>query len=75
MVRTNVAWGQPVQAGDVIGYVGSTGNSTGAHLHFEVRFAGTPLNPIPYLQEAPSDPYPVPEGWPGAARDDWRGIR
>ena len=75
MVRTNVAWGQPVQAGDVLGYVGTTGNSTGPHLHFEVRFGGTPLNPVPYLQGAPTDPYPVPEGWPGAARDDWRGVR
>jgi murein DD-endopeptidase MepM/ murein hydrolase activator NlpD len=75
MVRTNTSWGQPVQAGDVIGWVGTTGNSSGPHLHFEVRFGGAPQNPLPYLQGSPPDPYPVPEGWPGAPRDDWRGVR
>ncbi|HEX6547532.1 MAG TPA: M23 family metallopeptidase [Candidatus Dormibacteraeota bacterium] len=75
MVRTAVAWGQPVGAGDVIGYVGSTGNSTGPHLHFEVRFAGVPLDPMPYLDAGPADPYPLPAGWPGSPPDDWRGLR
>ena len=75
MVRTNTSWGQPVQAGDVIGWVGTTGNSSGPHLHFEVRFGGAPQNPLLYLQGSPPDPYPVPEGWPGAPRDDWRGVR
>ena len=73
MVRTNTSWGQPVQAGDVIGWVGTTGNSSGPHLHFEVRFGGAPQNPLPYLQGSPPDPYPVPEGWPGAPLS-WRHV-
>jgi murein DD-endopeptidase MepM/ murein hydrolase activator NlpD len=44
-----VAVGQNVAAGTIIGYVGSTGNSTGPHLHFEVRLGGTPVDPVPYL--------------------------
>jgi murein DD-endopeptidase MepM/ murein hydrolase activator NlpD len=47
--RLNVAAGQPVHKGDVIGYVGSTGRSTGPHLHYEVRIAGEAVNPVPYL--------------------------
>lgn len=51
----NVRVGQQVEAGDVIGKVGSTGNSTGPHLHFEVR-RGSPegevLDPIAYLEGA-----------------------
>jgi murein DD-endopeptidase MepM/ murein hydrolase activator NlpD len=41
--------GQPVHAGDVIGLEGSSGNSTGPHLHFEVRVAGLLADPAPYL--------------------------
>ncbi|HZF45602.1 MAG TPA: M23 family metallopeptidase [Sphingomonadaceae bacterium] len=41
--------GQSVQKGDLIGYVGSTGRSTGPHLHYEVRVGGIAVDPSPYL--------------------------
>jgi murein DD-endopeptidase MepM/ murein hydrolase activator NlpD len=75
MVRTNVGWGQPVNTGDVIGWVGSTGNSSGPHLHFEVRFAGVPYDPMQYLDGSPPNPGPLPAGWPGAPPDDTIGRR
>jgi len=50
MSRLNVAAGQRVRKGDIIGFVGSTGRSTGPHLHYEVRVHDQAVNPIPYMQ-------------------------
>jgi murein DD-endopeptidase MepM/ murein hydrolase activator NlpD len=49
-----VAAGQHVGAGYPIGLEGSTGNSTGPHLHFEFRAGGVPQDPLPYLPAVPT---------------------
>jgi murein DD-endopeptidase MepM/ murein hydrolase activator NlpD len=41
--------GDAVHQGQLLGYEGSTGNSTGPHVHFEYRYGGQPTNPLPYL--------------------------
>ena len=48
--RINVHPGESVKKGEVIGRMGSTGRSTGTHLHYEVRIDGRAVNPVPYLE-------------------------
>ncbi|MFQ3666765.1 MAG: M23 family metallopeptidase, partial [Sphingomonadaceae bacterium] len=48
--RIDVKVGDRVNAGDRLGGMGSTGRSTGTHLHFEVRIDGQPVNPRPFLE-------------------------
>lgn len=45
-----VTAGQDVRRGDILGYVGTSGHSTGPHLHYEVRIHDTPVNPYKYLR-------------------------
>jgi murein DD-endopeptidase MepM/ murein hydrolase activator NlpD len=56
MSRLDVEPGDAVRRGDQIGLVGSTGASTGPHVHFEARVAGSPVDPTPYLRS------PLPSG-------------
>jgi len=49
-----IAPGVHVARGDVIGYIGLTGRTTGPHVHFEVRFKGRPVNPMVYSALKPA---------------------
>lgn len=54
MSRLATRKGRRVREGDILGFVGSTGRSTGPHLHFEFRLHGEPVNPICYLSRRPT---------------------
>ena len=49
MQRTIVKQGQWLKRGELIGYIGMTGRTTGPHLHYEVRLSGVPVNPMRYI--------------------------
>jgi murein DD-endopeptidase MepM/ murein hydrolase activator NlpD len=49
--------GQSVTQGQAVGMEGSTGNSTGAHLHFELRINQRPVDPAPYLPPGGPSPF------------------
>ena len=49
MTRVNVVQGQQVKAGDLIGFLGTTGRSTGPHVHYEIRKEGSDIDPVPFL--------------------------
>ena len=49
MSKINVRQGQKINRGDVIGFVGSTGTSTGPHLHYEVIKNGNKINPVNFF--------------------------
>lgn len=52
MSRLNVKAGDSIRQGEVVGAMGSTGRSTGTHLHFEIRLDGRPIDPQPFLDLA-----------------------
>lgn len=49
MIKKGIPVGKEVKAGDVVGYVGSTGGSTGPHIHFEIIINGEKVDPMPYI--------------------------
>jgi len=50
--KIDVMEGQEIRQGEELGRVGSSGRSTGAHLHYEVRMHSTPVNPYRFLQRS-----------------------
>lgn len=51
MMEQGIPLGTKVKAGQVVGKIGNTGNSEGAHLHFEIRINGKPVDPMPYVKK------------------------
>ena len=51
MSKVKAKRGQKVKRGDIIGYVGSTGLSTGPHLHYEIHKDGKPIDPVSYFYQ------------------------
>ena len=45
------AVGKPLKRGDVVGLMGATGNTTGPHLHYEIRLYGAAIDPVKYMEE------------------------
>lgn len=64
----DVSVGQRVGRGEVLGSVGSTGRSTGPHLHFEVRRHGKPLDPAPFIRATPIADENHPQSHPEPSR-------
>ena len=75
MIRpTHLRLGDHVAAGDVVGYVGSTGMSTGDHLHAMLQLGGQWINPLPYIAATPK-PHPKPKPPPPPRKEpDMIGV-
>lgn len=66
-----VAKGESVTAGDRIGYMGSTGATTGAHLHFQLEYGGVPIDPLPYITGEDMIEVDAPDGEMDNIPADW----
>lgn len=51
MIRRNVEQNEVIRKGQIIGFVGATGSSTGNHCHYEIRLGNVPIDPAPYMRE------------------------